>query len=120
MGQFMDKAVAGWGAPLPDWIEVLANECDRSSQNGVAKRLKYSATVVHMTLINRYTGDMRNFEATVRFVLMREVIDCPKLGEIVPELCKDWQAKARAFSSHNLERVQMARACRKCGHFKEE
>lgn len=35
-----------WGDTLPDWIAVLVQECDRSSQNAVAAKIAFSPAMV--------------------------------------------------------------------------
>lgn len=108
------KVHAAWGGVAPDWVIVLANECDISSQNKVAKRLGYSAAAVSCVLSGKYAGSFDRLEAKVRAVLMRDVVDCPSLGEIPSADCKVWKEKSTTFRAVNPMRVQMFRACRTC------
>lgn len=117
MTQFSDKAASAWGTPLPDWIAALAGACDTHGQNATAKRIGYSAAVVSGVLGHTYKGDFTAVEDRVRVRLMRETVECPARFEISREECQLWQERAANFSSHNAERVKMARACRRCTHF---
>lgn len=109
-----ERARAGWGETPPEWITVLAEACETSSQNRVAKLLSRSASLVSTVLARRYSGDMRAIEDRVRGVLMSETVECPALGATARHICQDWQVKSRQFSSMNSARVQMFRACRRC------
>ncbi len=109
-----------WGDPVPDWIIVLAEECGRSSQSKVAKRMGRSAALVSNVLRNKYSGDMQAVEDVVRGVFMGQRIDCPALGQTSTAACRDWQAMSRTFSNENSERVRMYRACRSCPLMKKE
>ncbi|MCA8880368.1 MAG: hypothetical protein KDA73_10540 [Rhodobacteraceae bacterium] len=113
-------ARAAWGAAPPDWIEVLARACARTSQNQVAKRLGRSASLVSTVLRGSYRGDMAAVEERVRGVLMARTVDCPALGTIPAQVCQDWRARARSFAGVNALRVQMFRACRNCPRNRKE
>lgn len=102
------------GAVLPEWVQLLARECAASSQNQVARRLGYSSTLVSLVLRGKYTGDMQAVEAAVRGLFENLCVACPVLGEITPLDCRDWQKKARTFSTENSQRVRMFRACNAC------
>jgi hypothetical protein len=110
----LDIARAAWGDALPDWVQLLAEECIRTSQNRVAKRLNRSASLVSAVLRAKYSGDMGAVEDVVRGVYMAQTVQCPVLGEISTADCRDWMAKSRSFSNENSERVRMFRACRAC------
>lgn len=112
----VEKARSSWGPVLPDWVLVLAETCQRSTQTAVAKRLNYSPSVVSAVLSNAYQkGDMVKFEQMVRGALMSETVACPELGDIARNQCLDWQAKPYAPTSS--QRVRMYRACRdRCRH----
>lgn len=116
----LDIARAAWGDALPDWVKLLADECGRSSQNKVAKRLNRSASLVSAVLRAKYTGDMGAVEDVVRGVYMSLTVQCPALGEISSADCRDWMAKSRSFSNENSERVRMFRACRGCPRMQKE
>lgn len=103
-------ALAAWGSPLPDWVEALAGEADRTSQSAAARRLSYSPTVVSCTLRATYQGSLRAVEQRVRDVLMRAQVVCPVLGGIPSARCIAEQAAP--FAPTNHERVRLYRACR--------
>lgn len=116
----VEKARAAWGAAIPDWVLRLAEECAASSQNKVAARLNRSASLVSAVLSRDYKGSMEAVEEVVRGVYMRATIQCPALGEIGANACRDWMQLARTFSNVNSERVRMYRACRACPRMKKE
>ena len=102
-----------------DWMQVLAQQCDRTSQGRVAQQLGMSAAVVNQVLRGRYKGRLDRVEARVRGEFMREVCACPVLGEISTRQCQDEQR--RPFSTANQLRVAVYRACRDgCPHYRGE
>ncbi|MEB3421912.1 hypothetical protein ACFSDD_09060 [Salipiger marinus] len=110
----LETARAAWGAAIPDWIETLARECDRTSQNQVAQRLGRSASLVSNVLRNKYGAGLEAVEDVVRGALMAETFDCPVLGEIGKQKCRFWRARARTFENVNSQAVTMYRACNRC------
>ncbi|ADZ72426.1 transcriptional regulator [Polymorphum gilvum] len=104
------KALAAWGAAIPDWVPELAALADREGLNGAARRVGYSPAVVSQVLNARYAGDMARVEERVRGALMGLTVDCPVVGELSRDQCLDWQGKAYAPTS--AHRVRMYRACR--------
>ncbi|AWI83044.1 hypothetical protein CEW88_04825 [Alloyangia pacifica] len=103
-----------WGESCPDWIEALAVECDRTSQNQTAKRLERSTAMISKVLRNKYPADMQAIEDVVRGALMSETIACPALGDIGKQTCRKWRKKSRDFENVNSLYVQMFRACNRC------
>lgn len=106
-----------WGANPPEWIVVLAEECDRTGQTKAAKRLGTSSAVVNQALQNKYPGRMDTLEQRVRGELMNKVLACPVLGEISARRCLDEQA--RPFLSSNALRLRLTRACAICPNRRE-
>lgn len=114
MSATVKKATDAWGAP-PDWIMVLAEECDKSSQSKVAKALGASSTVVSRVLANAYPGDVGKIEALVRGHYMAATVECPVLTEISRQRCIAEQAKPLTFQNPIRRRVYDA--CRDgCPH----
>lgn len=105
---------------MPDWVGVLARECDLSSQGQVAKRLGRSASMVSNVLRGIYRGNMAVIEDLVRGTLMLEVIDCLGLGEINKRNCREWRLRSRKFANVNSLYVTMYRACNRCPVNKKE
>lgn len=101
-----------WGATPPEWIVVLAEECDRTSQVNAAKRLNVSGAMVNQALRNGYKGRLDRLEERVRGEFMNEKVGCPVLGEISSRECLDHQRQPFAASNH--VRVSLFRACRSC------
>ena len=111
----INRATAGWGAMPPDWVVVLAEECDRTSQRRAAQRIGYSPSAVNQVLSGTYNAGLNAVETAVRGRLMGAAVDCPALGRIGRGDCLDWQA--RPFAAGNRRRVEMYRACRNgCPH----
>ena len=111
------EAWAAKGLEFPDWVALLAAECEKSSQNRVSTRLNRSASLVSAVLAAKYTGDMRAVEDVVRGVFERATVECPRLGTIPANECRDWQLKARSFVTVNILRRDMYRACHRCPRF---
>lgn len=102
-----------WGDNLPDWIEVLAHEADKSSQNKIAQKIGKSSAAVSQILKNIYPGTINNIEVAVRANLMDGSHDCPVFGTILIRECLENQS--RPFSnSGNPTRIRLFKACRKC------
>lgn len=114
MSAQMEIARAAWGDDMPEWIARLADECAGSSQNQVAKRIGRSAAVISNVLRRKYTGDMAAVEDRFKGVFMAETVDCPELGKLPANQCRDWREKARRFSNVNTLRIRMFRACKRC------
>ncbi len=105
-------ASEAWG-DMPDWVEHLAQACAETSQRQVANRLDRSPALLNQVLRNCYPGDMAAVEARVRSHLMSDV-DCPALGKISWDACKDWRLKFLNPGTANPRRIQMFKACRDC------
>lgn len=115
--RFVDVAQAAWGEATPDWVRILAEEVDRTTQTATAKRLGYSSSVVSQTLGKSYAGDLSSVEQAVRGALMGATVECPVLGEIGRDMCLDEQRMPAAATS--AMRMQLWRACRAgCPHSK--
>lgn len=115
------KARAAWGKDgrvIPDWVEGLAHQCATTSQNKVAARMNRSASLVSAVLGGTYRGSLEAVEEVYRGVFEKAVTDCPALGTIPANDCRDWQLKAVKFVNVNSERVRMYRACHSCPRFR--
>lgn len=115
----LDTASAAWGEDLPEWIETLALECIRTSQNKVAQRLDCSAAMISQVLRRKYPADLSRLEERVRGMFRGQTILCPALGEMPLNLCQDWRAKAGDFQIGNPLRTRMYRACHACPRFQK-
>lgn len=96
----------------PDWLEVLRVEVKKTSQVRVAERLRISQTVVNQVLLGKYPAKTDRFEARVRGEFMKQVVECPVVGEISTRKCLDHQR--RPFAATHPQRVALWVACRKC------
>lgn len=113
---FAAMARAAWADDPPDWVIVLADEVDRTSQVAVAKRIGYSSGVVSSTLNASYRADMRSVEHAVRGALMGATVTCPVLDEIARDQCLEEQRLANGGAGASAMRMQLARACKTCPH----
>ena len=112
------KARAAWGETIPDWVLGLARECEAASQNKVASRMNRSASLVSAVLGGTYKGSLEAVEEVYRGVFEAAVTECPALGTMPANDCRDWQLKAGKFVNVNSERVRMYRACHACPRFR--
>lgn len=112
-----ETAHAAWGGSPPDWIVVLADECDRQTIRVVAKRIGMSATTVHEALRKNYKGRLDNVAEKVRGAFMGKTVQCPVLGD---ELARDrcLEIQGRPFAATNPDRVRFHRTCPTCPNFR--
>lgn len=92
--------------PLPEWVEKLAERCDATSQNAVAKELGYSAAVISATLKNKYNGDLSRIEQRVKGAFMRADVVCPIMGTITGGQCTRYQHRAVSGASSIFSRLK--------------
>jgi hypothetical protein len=95
-----------------DWLAALRDECARTSQAAVARRINYSATVVNQVLKGAYKGDLHGVQRAVEGALLGMTVKCPVIGDLARNLCLDYQRQP--FAATNPTRVQLARTCPKC------
>lgn len=111
----VEIARASWGHDAaPDWVIALAKEAERTSQAKAARKIGRSGALVSQALRNRYGGDMSALEELVRARLMGALVDCPSVGTLPLDECRDWREKSRSFTPANPMRVRMFRACKRC------
>lgn len=109
------RALAAWGDPLPDWLLALTEECGKTSQNAVAKKLGVSSTLISRVISNSYEGDTEGFAERVGGALLSRSVTCPVLGKIRRDRCMAEQGKKLTFE--NPLRPQIYKACRSgCPH----
>ncbi len=77
-----------------------------------------SASLISAVLANKYKGSLEAVEEVYRGVFRSLTVECPSLGTIPANTCRDWQLKAAKFVNVNAERVRMFRACNSCARFK--
>jgi hypothetical protein len=117
MSYFVTKAQASYGGAAPVDVIAIAQKCDQSSQNAVAKLLGYSAATISGIINNTYPGDRDKLLAKARGALLGEAIKCPVLGTIRVNRC--WEEQERPFSTSNSTRARLWQACRSgCPHSK--
>lgn len=102
-----------WGEAAPEWVIVLAENCDGKSQASTARQLGVSGAMISQVLRNIYPGRLDKIEARVMGELMNESVGCPVLGEITKRRCVDEQRKNVA-APKNAVRIELRRACPRC------
>ncbi len=80
----VDKARAAWADGVPEWVRVLAEACDRTSQRVVSTLLGRSAGYVSRVINRSYTGSYEEAEQLVRSRLAADEVICPIWGEPIP------------------------------------
>ena len=94
-----------------NWLDVLRSECEPpSSQRQVAKELGVSPAQISLALKGKYAGDIERLEQLVLGRYMKQVVNCPVLGEISIDKCI-WHQE-REFAATNPQRVMLYKACR--------
>lgn len=106
-----EKAVAAWGDGMPDWVGVLARECDRLGQGKVASALGKSGGYVSRVVRCCYAGDYTEAEQLVRATFSAERVICPRYGSMALKTCI---TNRRRVKPVNWLHVEFARACPTC------
>ncbi len=116
----IETAKKHWGDELPDWVEVLATECDASSQNKVAAKINKSAAAISQVLSKTYPGTVDNIETAVRRLLMNSEHECPMFGIILERECETNQTRPFCISGNPIKN-RLYKACQRCkfNHHKE-
>lgn len=108
-----DNVRESWGEEAPDWVLVLAEQCDRTSQKKAGGDIHYSSAVVNQVLKRRYTGDLSAVEKAVRGAFLNATVACPILGELPLHRCL--QHQRAKFSATNQMRVRLYKMCHGLG-----
>lgn len=112
----LDIARGAWGE-LPDWIEALAESCDRVGQPATAARIGMSVSVVNETLRKKYKGRIDRVADRVKGALLGATVHCPVYGDDLPrDRCLDLQG--RPFAATNPDRVLLHRTCPTCPNYR--
>jgi len=97
-----------------DWIAVLRQTAQATTQSAVARVIGYSSAVVSQVLKGSYAGDTRRVQTAVEGALMGMTVECPAIGELRRDRCLDYQRQP--FASTNPLRVQLSLTCPSCPH----
>ncbi len=106
----VERAIKAWGDAMPDWVRVLAQACDATSQRVAAERMRYSAPVINQVLAKTYKGSLEAIETAVRGAYLSETVICPVLGDLEKHACMDHQRQP--FTNANPIAVKLYRTCR--------
>ncbi len=105
-----------WSDAAPNWVLVLAQICDRTSQRKAAEAIRYSAGVVNGVLKNSYAGNLNAVQKAVEGAFMKQTVDCPVLQQLPAHKCIEIQRRKLVATS--TQNVRLWRACRGgCKHF---
>lgn len=105
----MNTATEAWSTDLPDWVRVLAAECDATTQKAAARQIGYSPAVVNTVLKRSYKGDLAAVEQAVKGALLNATVSCPVAGELAGHVCLEYQRQP--FRPTNAQRVRLYKAC---------
>ena len=106
------RAIASWGSPLPEWVRLLADACDRTSQRDVATALGKSGGYISRVLRQDYAGSYQEAELLIRARFGVEQVICPLAAEIPLASCI--RARRRTGPALNQLHRDWARACPTC------
>lgn len=107
------KATDAWGEAMPDWVRLLANACDRTSQRAAAERLARSSGYVSRLLSRKYEGSYEEAETIVRAAYAGASVACPAIGDAIP-LSGCVRNRRRAGPPRNHLQQLFARHCPRC------
>lgn len=108
----LGRAIAAWGDPLPEWVKLLADACDKHGQAGVADQLGKSSGYVSRVLRKDYAGSYEEAETQIRARFGAEQIMCPLWAEIPLASCL--QIRRRKLPPQNHMHHAAARTCPTC------
>ncbi|MFO1421212.1 MAG: helix-turn-helix transcriptional regulator [Candidatus Competibacteraceae bacterium] len=104
---------------MENWLDVLRDRCERTSQADVARRLGVSAALVNQAVRGLYKGDLERLQTLVEGVLSGQTVTCPVIGPLLKNKCLEHQERERRFATANPLKAQLYRACRSgCPHSK--
>lgn len=106
------KAEAAWGLPLPGYIKLLADACDRTNQRAVADRLGMSGGYVSRVLNQRYAGSYEEAEKLIRATFGDERVNCPAFGQMSLKTCI--RNRRRKHGSQNFMHLRFDATCPTC------
>lgn len=106
------RAASAWGNPMPEWVRLLAEACDRSSQGAVARELDRSNGYVNRLIHRTYAGSYPEAENIVRAKFSADEVACPLWGKIPLASCL--QLRRRKAAPQNRMHQTCARTCPTC------
>lgn len=111
---FVARLGVDWPQGAPDWVQALAQACNRMGQRRAAEALRYSASLVSSVLRGRYGADTGKVEAAVRGAFMAVTVACPVLGTLPANACIEHQRRPMSVATGNHFYARLYRACRVC------
>jgi hypothetical protein len=107
----VERARTAYGEP-PEWILVLARECDRSDQKQVGARIGRSGGYISRILSNKYPARMTEAERLVLSLIASDRVECPLFGNMPLVRCMRTRRRKGA-PTNNIDRMA-AGQCPKC------
>lgn len=107
-------AIHAWGADLPEWVRILADECDRTTQADVADRLSISGSYVNRIIHNRYGASYAEAKQSVLAIIGGREVECPAFGPIPLTSCLR-NRRRKGPATNTLQRT-FERHCPTCFH----
>lgn len=101
-GVNVQKVMQAWGADVPEWILVLAEQCDASNQKSVAKAMNYKPATINLVLANKWTASLTNIEQAFKGAFEHATVSCPVpgYGELPVHECLANQRKPYTNGNH--------------------
>ena len=106
------RAISGWGDPLPEFIRLLANYADRCGQRGAGAKIGRSSATVSKILRNIYPASVEETKILVMAGFSAGTADCPIFGEIPLASCV--RNRRRKGPPINTLQRHFAAACPNC------
>jgi len=95
-----------------EWVQVLRDAVDETSKQAVADALECSRAMVHQLMTGRYSSPVEKWRTKVMAELARDRVQCPVLGPISTEKCRE--TRDRDFAATSPMRVELHRTCPSC------
>jgi len=109
------KAATAWGEPMPEWIGILADACDRATQAAVGQALEKSSGYVSRIINRSYAGSYEEAEQLVRSRLAADQVICPVWQETIPLTACMRNRRCKGTPRTQAHQLY-ARACPSCPH----
>jgi len=95
-----------------EWVQVLNAEVDERGKDAVAEALGCSRAMVHQLKEAKYGSPVEKWRRKVMAELARDRVQCPVLGAIDVDECREH--RNAEFAATNPERIRLYRTCPTC------
>jgi len=97
-----------------DWVETLHHAVATHGRAEVTDRLDCSQSLLTQLLKGVYSSPIEKWKRRVEAEFERDAVECPVLGEITADRCREERNKG--FSASNPIRVKLSQTCPTCPH----